>query len=154
MLLLTLSLALKLLSNRADGDVDARPMAEQMASELITLGFTAQVEQRGTQFVVLASKADCRLLARDYTPYGTMREVWEAKARGIGPMRYVWRGEVSVEPSKVGPLLALYAQRELFRVGIHTARAPVIALAASGSCVLPKGLWRDSTIWLRPLPSL
>ena len=153
-LLLTASLGLKLMSNRADGEMDLRSTAQAMAAELGTEGFAARVEQRGSQFVVLAGREDCRMVARDYTPYGTMREVWEEKTRHVGAMRYVWRGEMSAEPPKVGPLFALYLQRELFRVGVQMPRSPVIALAASASCALPAGLWREAEIWLRPLPSL
>ena len=144
--ILAVSLGLKLASNRGDLLVDQKGVAVALAAELQHHGFAARTQQRGTETVVIAGQGDCRILARDYTPYGTMREVWEEKAKSYGPLRYLWHGKFYNQAPKLQPLLALYIQRELFRIGVETNRAPIIALAASPTCVLPTPLFEDGVI--------
>ena len=132
--LLLVSLAAKAMSSAATPTPDPRRFAAAAAEALRGDGFATAFEPRPLGILVYARRGDCRLMAGDYTPYGTFAEVFAARAVPLGPLRFVYRGEAYARAPKLVPLLDFYLWREQRRLGHAAPRHPIVAFAASAGC--------------------
>jgi hypothetical protein len=132
--LLLVSLAAKAVSSAPTPTSDPRRFASAVAESLRAEGFVIGYERRPIGILVHARRGRCRLMAGDYTPYGTFAEVFEARARRLGPLGFVYRGEAYRKAPKFVPLLDFYLWREWRRLGLAAPRHPIVAVAASPGC--------------------
>lgn len=132
--LLLVSLAAKAMSSAPTPKPDPRRFAGAAVLALKEEGFATALEPRPLGILVHARRGDCRLIAGDYTPYGTFAEVFAARAAALGPLRFVYRGEAHARAPKLLPLLDFYLWRERRRLGLAAPRHPIVAYAASSGC--------------------
>lgn len=135
---LALTLGLKLLVVREAPAPDAALFVEQAEAMLRIQGFATARVTRPFGTVVTGSRGACRLMVGDYPPDGTMAEPLAAEARGIGPLSYVWAGEIYQQAPKVRPLIEFYVRRELGRLGFRIRRWPTLAVATGSGCGGPR----------------
>lgn len=147
--LLLVSLAAKAALTAPAPEPDGRRLAVEAAAMLGGQGFVTAFEQRPLGTLVHGRRGDCRLLVGDYTPYGTFADIFAARARPVGPLRFVYRGAFYARAPKLVPLTEFYIYRELRRIGIPARRRPLIAVAASPGCDLRMFDWQG----LAALPS-
>jgi hypothetical protein len=131
---LLVSLAAKAASSAPTPTPDPRRFAAAAAYSLRAEGFAVAFERRPLGILVHARRGSCRLTAGDYTPYGTFAEVFEARARRLGPLRFAYRGATYGRAPKLVPLLDFYLWRERRRLGLAAPRHPILAVAASPGC--------------------
>jgi hypothetical protein len=132
--LLLVSLAAKAASSAPTPTPDPRRFASAAAESLRAEGFAIEFERRPIGLLVHARRGSCRLMAGDYTPYGTFADVFEARARRLGPLSFVYRGASYGRAPKFVPLLDFYLWREWRRLGLAAPRHPIVAVAASPGC--------------------
>jgi hypothetical protein len=133
-LLLALSLAGKLAANQAAAGPDPRRFDAEAAAMLRAAGFAAAVEHRPFGSLLHGGKSGCRLILAEYDPHGTFAELLRELAAPVGPLRFAWRGRVYTAAPRTQALVHFYLWRELRRVRIAAARAPLAAWAASPGC--------------------
>jgi hypothetical protein len=138
--LLALGIGGKLASNRAVPDPNLGPFRAAGARLLRAQGFSVWKDPAGP---LRGMRGGCRVLLGDYSPYGTFADLYAEMARPVGPLRYVFRGEVYERPPKLRPLMEFYVERELKRVGYVPRRHPVAAVAVTPGCVLDAAGWRS-----------
>jgi hypothetical protein len=129
-----ISLAGKGLANRQDPSPDMQLFQDRISSLMVAQGFSVRVEQRPLGPLIYGTNRACRVMAGEYSPYGTFADVFQARAASVGPLRFHYRGRTYSEAPKFGPLLRFYVQRELSRIGITVPRTPIVAVAASSRC--------------------
>jgi hypothetical protein len=132
--LLLASLAAKAMSSAPTPKPDPRRFAGAAVRALRADGFATALERRPLGILVHARRGECRLMAGDYTPYGTFAEVFAARSAALGPLRFVYRGQTHVSAPKLIPLLDFYLWREWRRLGLAAPRHPIVAYAASSGC--------------------
>ena len=132
--LLALSLAAKLAANGPDYEVDSDPVTSAAQAALARSGFEIVPQVRPSGTFLFASNAGCRLMLGDYTPYGTFAELFALAAAPIGPLRFLYRGEIYAKAPKLVPLTWFYIWREARRIGFAMPRDPIIAIAVSPAC--------------------
>lgn len=133
---LALSLGIKVAASGTAPGMDPLAVAQDSAVMLAQSGFEARTIRlpRSPGVVAVALKGTCRIVAGDYPPYGTYQDVYRQIARPLGTLRYAYRGRIHDEEPKFRALSHFYLWRELRRVGVDIARAPVVAVAASPAC--------------------
>lgn len=139
--LLAVSLAAKAALIAPAPEPDSRRVAREAAAMLRDDDYRVAFERRPMGMLVHARRGGCRLLVVDYNPYGTFAPVIAARAAPVGPLRFVYRGELYSKAPKLVPLIDFYLYRELRRVGIDARRHPVAAVASQG-CDLARFDWR------------
>lgn len=139
--LLLISLAAKAALIAPAPEPDSHRVAGEAAAMLRDQGFLTAFESRPLGILVHARRGGCRLLVVDYNPYGTFAATIAERARPVGPLRFVYRGELYAQAPKLVPLLDFYVYRELRRVGIGARRHPIAAIAWQG-CDLARFDWR------------
>jgi hypothetical protein len=132
--LLLVSLGAKAMSSAPTPTPDPRRFAAAAAATLHDQGFATAFERRPLGILVYAHRGGCRLMAGDYTPYGTFAEVFAARARPFGPLRFVYRAVVYDRAPKLVPLTDFYLWRERRRLGLAAPRHPIVAVAATPAC--------------------
>jgi hypothetical protein len=131
---LLLTLGVKLLWTR-DAPVPDDALFVATAEETLRAqGFRTDRIVRRFGTIVRGARGGCRLMVGDYPANGMFAEPLAAESRGIGTMRFVWRGEVSAQAPKLRPLLEFYVKRELGRLGFRAERRPILAIAANAAC--------------------
>lgn len=131
---LLLTLGVKLLWTRDAPAPDGALFVTKVEETLRAQGFRTERVVRRFGTLVRGARGGCRLMVGDYPANGMFAEPLEAESRGIGAMRFVWRGEASAQAPKLRPLLEFYAKRELGRLGFHPERRPILAVAANPAC--------------------
>jgi len=131
---LLLTLGVKLLWTRDAPGPDDALFAAKAEETLRAQGFRTERVVRRFATIVHGARGGCRLMVGDYPPNGMFAEPLEVESRGIGTMRFVWRGEAGAQAPKLLPLLEYYAKRELGRLGFHPPRRPILAVAANPAC--------------------
>ena len=131
--ILIVTLGIKLASLGAKPAVDGRRFLADLGTALSREGFAVSVQGSRMRRIV-AERGDCRIKARYYPPHGTLQDAIEDLGRGIGPTRYVYRGEWRSTPPKIRPLMEFYLQRELARAGIAIPMPAIAAVSASPAC--------------------
>ena len=141
--LIALTLGAKVVASRAAPGPDPVAAATAAAAVLTRAGFEARLLRtpRSPGVLVAASLGECRLLAGDYPPHGTFAAVYRDLAAPLGPLRYAYRGKLGSRVPKLAALTQFYRWRELRRIGVSARRAPVIAIAAGGTCDLARVDW-------------
>lgn len=142
-LLLALTLAGKGLTNRPAFGSDEAPFVKSAMALLREEGFTVRPERRPRGMVVYGRKGDCTMMVRDYSPYGTLANIYASAGQAIGPLHYVYRGAIYERAPKLVPMMEFYLHRELARVGLAVPRAPILAVAAKPNCVLSSVRWSE-----------
>lgn len=132
--LLLVSLAAKTVSSAPTPTPDPRRFVSIAAGHLRAEGFAVAFDRRPHGIYVHARRGECRLMAADYTPYGTFAERFEARARRYGPPSFLYRGASYGRAPKLVPLLDFYLWREWRRLGLAAPRHPILAVAASPGC--------------------
>jgi hypothetical protein len=97
-------------------------------------GYDAAAYRALPAAIVTGRRGRCRILIGDYPPHGTLASMFARLAAPIGPERFAWRGTVTARPPGTSALLRFFAERELRRIGLATARSPIAAIAASPGC--------------------
>lgn len=138
---LALTLGGKAAFSRPAPGADAQLFAARATEQLRANGFATRSERRPFGTIIHAAAGACRVLLADFPPHGTMAEPLSLLARPIGPLRYVWRGEMRDSAPKLVPLTLFLVQRELRRIGLSPSRHPLIAVAASPRCDLAPIDW-------------
>ncbi|MEA3064181.1 MAG: hypothetical protein QOJ27_616 [Sphingomonadales bacterium] len=134
--LLLVTLAAKAMSSAPTPAPDPRRFAAAAAGMLQARGFATAFEPRPLGILIYARRGGCRLMAGDYTPYGTFAEVFAGRARPFGPLRFVYRGVAYDRAPKLVPLTDFYVWRERRRLGIAALRHPIVAVAGTSGCEL------------------
>ncbi len=144
--LVLLSLAGKVATNTADQSPASaeRTFASAVVQQLSKSGLTTAVEQWPTGVVVHARRGACQMWGRDYSPHGTMRNVYEELAEPVGSLRYIYKGETLDVPPKLDPMLRFFFRREMLRLGVTTAKYPIYAVASSAACNGSLITWPDT----------
>jgi hypothetical protein len=147
-----LTLGPKLLSaGRAAGPDGAR-LTRDMAAAFAAHGFrTAVVPHHLFDYVVVARRGACALVAANAQTDGYLRERFAEDAGGIGPILYHYSGAPVPAFPRVVPVVTEHLQNWAYRVGIVAPRTPVIAIAASPACRLDSIDWAAFRIWPMPL---
>lgn len=140
--LLVLSLAGKILFNVAPPGADPRVFDRAALAMLRDAGFEASSETRGFGTLLHGARGTCLLILTEYEPHGTFAQRYRELAAPVGPLRFAWRGRVYAAPPRAAVLARFYLWRELRRVRIAAARAPLAAWAASPGCDLRTLDWR------------
>lgn len=128
------------LSRPAAGS-DTQLLATRAAALFRANGFATRADHHPFGTILHAAGGGCRIMLADYPPHGTMAEPLSLLARPIGPLRYVWRGEMRASAPKLVALVSFFVQRELRRIGLSPPRQPLIAVAASPQCGLAPIDW-------------
>jgi len=112
---------------------------------LSAAGFDARIIEtyRSPRVFVDARRGSCHIIAGDYPPNGIFRDVYRDLAAPVGKLRFVYRGQLHEQESKLLGLFDYYVWSELRRIGVKTKRRPAIAVAASEDCVLQDLPWTD-----------
>lgn|GEM_PF-5692075 len=139
--LLLVSLAAKVALSAPTPSPDPARFGGMAAAMLARQGFVTAPELRPLGMLVHARRGGCRLMLGDYSPYGTFADVIAARARAVGPLRFVYRGAYYERAPKLLPLTDFYWWRELRRLGLAAPRHPVVAVAASPQCRLASFDW-------------
>ena len=134
--LLLVSLAAKAALSAPTPDPDPARFGSEAAAMLARHGFATAPELRPLGMLVHARRDGCRLMVADYNPYGTFADVIAARARALGPLRFVYRGAFYERAPKLLPLTEHYWWREQRRLGLAAPRHPIAAVAASPQCRL------------------
>jgi hypothetical protein len=139
--LLVLSLGLKLGASRSEPLPDEQLFASQISRFLESAGYSTAAELRPLGMKVTAWRGGCRLAIRNYPPHGTLAQTYSRLARPVGPLHFVYRGQVTDRAPKLLPLIEYFIGRELRRLGIAAPRAPILAVAASRGCDIGRLRW-------------
>lgn len=137
--LLVLTVASKTVA-RAPVEADPVLFGAATSGMLAAEGFVVTREDRPIGVVVQAVRGSCRMRVREYPADGTFTATFAQQGSGIGPLRFVFRGQIYDEVPKVRPLIEYYGRRAVQRLGLAVPRAPILAIAASPGCdvtVLP-----------------
>ena len=143
--LLLVSLGGKLAAASGTPNLDPHTAAASAARMLTNAGFDARIVEisRSPRVFVEATRGECRLIAGEYPPHSTFREVYLDLAAPIGPLRFAHRGRLLDREPKVLGLLDFYRWRELRRVGIAARRHAIIAVAAGPECHAESLPWSE-----------
>jgi hypothetical protein len=134
--LLVVTLGLKLVASAHSPAEDPAVAAGAVQRMLAQQGFASRVVEidRSPKVYVAASRGECRIVAGDYPPHSTFRDVYAQLARDVGPVRFAYRGVLRDDEPKVFGLLDYFRWRELRRAGFAVVRRPIVAVAASPAC--------------------
>lgn len=135
-LVLAGSLALKLAVHDVSVEGDQRVTAVALAGALAGQGYSAAIP-RAEVPVVAAGRGNCHFTARVLDPHGIYHDTELLKLPRGWSVAYVWRGTVSQSLPRLGPLSEYYSARELGRIGLPAARAPVVMLLLQPTCAPP-----------------
>lgn len=135
-LVLAGSLALKLAVHDVSVEGDQRVTAAALADSLAEKGYSADVP-RAEVPVVAAKRGNCSFTARVLDPHGIYHDTELLKLPRGWSVAYVWRGTVSQSLPRLRPLTEYYIARELGRIGLPAARAPVVMVLLQPACPPP-----------------
>ena len=133
---LVVSLGGKLAAASRTSDPDPHTAAASAERMLTSAGFDARIVEtsRSPRVFVEARRGQCRMIAGEYPPHSTFRDVYLDLAAPIGPLRFAHRGRLLDREPKVLGLWDFYRWRELRRIGVAAPRNAIIAVAASSGC--------------------
>lgn len=131
---LLLTLGVKLLWTRDAPAPDEALFVAKAEETLRAQGFRTERIVRRFGTVVRGDRGACRLMIGEHPASGAMAEALAVESRGIGALRFIWRGETSAQAPRLLPLFEFYVKRELGRLGFHPARRPILAVAANPAC--------------------
>lgn len=133
--LLAISLAGKILSNQPTPPPDDALFAAAVEQALRSNGFSRIArEPFEKRTSIVATRGSCTVWAAESNAHGTFAEPIARRARRVGPLHFVFDGEIRDERPRYEPLLSFYWWRELRRIGVEAPRRPVVAVAASKGC--------------------
>lgn len=135
-LVLAGSLALKLAVHDVSVEGDQRVTAAALAGALAGQGYSAAIP-RAEVPVVQAQRGHCNFTARVLDPHGIYHDTELLKLPHGWSVAYVWRGTSSRSLPRLGPLTEYYIARELGRISLPAARAPVVMLLLQPACAPP-----------------
>jgi hypothetical protein len=131
------SVGLKAAAGQPDdgGGATASQVEKQLASKLSGQGFSTSISHREfVSSVVQATRGNCRLIVRDARGGAAFASVFARDASGLGPLRYLYQGQVSDAPPSAEAWLDRFENKITNRLGIQR-RIPVpVALATSPGC--------------------
>jgi len=132
-----ISVGLKAAAGPPDDGRGAAPATvdAQLAAVLQAQGFSTVLSPRRFQSSVTYGKlGNCRLSVRDARDEVEVAAVFARDAKNIGPVRYLYRGQISATPPTAAAWLDRFGNKVFDRLGI-TRRTPVpVALATSPEC--------------------
>ena len=119
-----------------DGNGPGRSAVElQLAKALQAQGFSTSVSPRRFQSsIVYATRGDCRLSVRDARNGTEDATVFEREARGVGAVRYLYRGATTESPPAVAMWLGRLENKALNRFSPQKMIPIPLALATSPAC--------------------
>jgi hypothetical protein len=135
-LLLAGSLVLKLAVHDVSVEGDQRVTAAALAGSLAGQGYSAAIP-RAEVPVVAARRGYCSFTARVLDPHATYHDTELLKLPRGWSVAYVWRGAASRTLPRLGPLTEYFIARELGRIGLPAARAPVVMVLLQPACPPP-----------------
>ena len=120
----------------SDGLTSFRGEVErQLATSLRAQGFTTFVTPPGIQSsIVHAARGACRLSVRDARNGESNATIFAQQAKGIGPVRYLYRGEAYPELPTFAVRVGRLETELLNRTGLHARTHIPVALASSPQC--------------------
>jgi hypothetical protein len=133
---LLVSIGAKAAATSGDPQPDFNATVDATRQMLTNAGFEAGVRHRARlpAIVVEAQAGDCRLLAGEYPADHTLADAYQALVRPDARLLYAYRGELHASAPRTRPLVDFFLWRELNRIGIGTARVPIVALILSPGC--------------------
>lgn len=107
----------------------------ELAKVLQSQGFTTVLSPRRFQSAVTyAARGNCRLSVRDARDGVEVASVFARDASDIGPVRYLYRGQVSKTPPTAAEWFDRFGNKVVDRLGIQRRTPVPIALATSPGC--------------------
>jgi hypothetical protein len=131
---LVLTLGTKAIWTRDAPQPDAALFSDRAETLLRIAGFDTSRIVRPFATLLLGRKGACAMMIGEYPPNGAFADILSFQTRGIGPLRYVWRGGITERPPRIIPLAWYFIERELRRIGFSPSRDPIVAFAASPAC--------------------
>jgi hypothetical protein len=121
--ILLISLAGKVAVNQPVAPVDKDNVAARLSAMLNAAGMeVVNYSDYSDGIAVSGERGSCRIWAMEYSSYGTMADVIARRAKSVGELRYVYRGEISDSAPRLQPLLDFYWWRERKRIGMNVPR--------------------------------
>lgn len=132
--LLAATLAGKLLAADAAPEPDESLFLRTAAAVAAEAGLAPRLGRSKLGPFLQAEAPGCELLLREATEGSTFAPAYRRLAQAVGPVRYVYRGRVSVEAPNLLASADHQLWRGLHRLGIATRRHPVAVVATSPGC--------------------
>lgn len=148
--LIALTATPKLIGAERIAEPDGARLARDMAAALAAQGFRTAIVPHHLFDYVLARKGGCTLAATNMNAAGYLRERFAEETAAIGPLSYHYGDATGPDFPRLVPALAEHLQVWAYRIGIATAHAPVIAIAASPACRPGAIDWTSLQIWPAP----
>ena len=147
--LLALTLGIKLLAYRHDGQMDEARLVRDLTARFEAHGYrTAVVARRFQSHIVVAGRGACLVAARNGDLGPMFDDEFRLNSAPIGPLRYVHGGQGSERPPRMAATFGRSLQAMLGRIGVATSREPVIAEAARPGCATPSDFYSGLHIHL------
>jgi hypothetical protein len=145
--LLLVSLGIKIATVRPAPGEDYAQTTIAAARLLRAEGFDVRLVRlsRSPDLLAVARRGDCRIRAGGYPVHDTFAEIYQHVARPVGPLHFVFRGQVYDRAPTFRMRVAHYLWTAQRRIGLAASPSPVIAVAASRECALEGISWDEMT---------
>jgi hypothetical protein len=132
--LLALTLAGKLLAANAAPPRDEALFLRTATGVAAKAGLEPRAARSKLGLFLYARAPGCTLMVREATDGSAFAPAYSRLARAVGPVAYVYRGQVSADAPNALATADYQLWRGLHRLGIATRRHPVAVFAASPGC--------------------
>jgi hypothetical protein len=135
--LATLSIGLKAAGPTEDTSRAAKrsDLESDIASKLQAQGFSTRITPQGGQpSIILARRGDCTLMVRDARAGAAIASLYTTDAKGIGQVRYLYRGATFDAPPGTRLWLDHFQDKLYNRLEIPRLIPVAVALASSPAC--------------------
>ena len=141
LVILVTSLSVKVAMQGGETPLAPARLKQALVAEFGLHNYSASFEQRTWGVMARMQKRGCRMLIVQQPSEGSTKDRIEQLAQPFGPLLYVYRGRITVDPPRLEPYVRDRIVRELHQFGLSAERSPLLAVAASPGCSLQEINW-------------
>lgn len=131
---------------------DRERLAAAIEARLATAGLTSSRPWEAAPFRIRAAGGACTMIVQQLDVEAAEKSIFVERARGLGPVRYLYRGAMRADFPRAGTVLRDQLQRQAARVGLMVTVDPIIGVAASPACPDPAPLLAGLRLFPRAGP--
>lgn len=119
---------------------DREQLALTIETRLAKAGMTSAKPWEAAPFRIRAARGACTMIVQQLDVEAAEKSIFADRARGIGPVRYLYRDAIRTDFPRTSTVLRDQYQRQAARLGLSVAIDPIVGVAASPGCPDPATL--------------
>ena len=130
-----LTLSMKARLNDYSAEPDESHLMRDLTAKLVPQQFITTVETHHfPESTVIATRGSCIVRITDGSRANQMAPILTLQSRSVGPLKYFYKGQWSVEPPILSSEFERYFQLVATRLGVRRSREVILAVASSPGC--------------------